>query len=109
MIHKNRNIIYITNVLNHIIYIIHIIYLTHIIFITHVVKLIFKAYKKNLLNIFFYIFLKYFFPIYKNVNRILSKKQKKGFQKRLVKGTKIFLKKKKKGSVNMVINDIKIF
>ena len=34
--------------------------------------------------------------------RILSKKTKKGFQKRLVKGTKIFLKKKKK-SINMSI------
>ena len=104
MIHKNSNIIYITHVLNHIVYIIHIIYITHIIFITHVVKLIFKAYKKNLVKYFFY----NFFPIYKNVNRILSKKQRKAFQKD-VKGTKIFLKKKKKGSVNMVINDIKIF
>ena len=37
--------------------------------------------------------IKYFFPVYKNVNRILSKN--KGFQKKLVKGTKNFLKKKK--------------
>ena len=87
------------------------------------VKLIFKAYKK-IIKYFFTIF----FPIYKNVNRILSKKTKRGFHKRLVKDTKIFLmkkatkttnmlagdieiflKKKKKRSVNMVVSDIKIF
>ena len=38
-----------------------------------------------------------------------QKKTKKSFQKRLVKGIKIFLKKKKKRSVNMVVNDIKFF
>ena len=35
--------------------------------------------------------------------------QKKGIQKRLLKGNKIFLKKKKKRSVNMIVKDIKIF
>ena len=35
--------------------------------------------------------------------------QKKGIQKRLLKGSKIFLKKKKKRSVNMIVKDIKIF
>ena len=46
------------------------------------VKLIFKAYKKTD---------KIFFLSYKNVYKISSKKTKKGFQKRLVKGTKIYL------------------
>ena len=68
------------------------------------VNLNFKAYKKTD-KILFYNF---FFSIYKNVHKI-SKKTKKGFQKRLVKATKIFLRKKKKRSVNMVVNDIKIF
>ena len=49
------------------------------------VKLTFRARKKTAK----------IFPIYKNPNRILSKKAKKGFQKRLVKDTKIFLGKKK--------------
>ena len=48
----------------------HIIYLTHIIYITH--KLILKAYKKTD---------KIFFPIYKNVNGILLKKQRKALRK----------------------------
>ena len=47
--------------------------------------------------------------IYNNVNRISSKKVKKSFQKRLVKGTKIFLKKKKTKSTNMLMNDTEIF
>ena len=38
-----------------------------------------------------------------------KKKTKKGFQKRLVKGTKIFLKKKKTKNTNMVMSDIEIF
>ena len=58
------------------------------------VKLIFKAYIKKLIKYFLF-----FFPIYKNVNRILSK-TKKGVQKGLVKGSKIFLKKKKTKSAN---------
>ena len=49
------------------------------------VKLTFKARKKTAK----------IFPIYKNPNRILSKKAKKGFQKRLVKDIKIFLGKRK--------------
>ena len=36
-------------------------------------------------------------------------KTKKGFQKRLVKGTKIFLKKKKSKGANMLLSDIEIF
>ena len=36
-------------------------------------------------------------------------KTKKSFQKRLVKGTKIFQKKKKKRRVNMIVNNIKKF
>ena len=37
-----------------------------------------------------------------------KKKTKKSFQKRLVKGTKIFLKKKKRKSTNMLVSDIEI-
>ena len=37
-----------------------------------------------------------------------QKKAKKSFQKRLVKGTKIFLKKKKRRSTNMLVSDIEI-
>ena len=44
----------------------------------------------------------------KMLKRVLLKK-KKSLQKRQVKDIKIFLKKKKKRSVNMVINNIKIF
>ena len=36
------------------------------------------------------------FPKCKSVNRILSKKQRKSFKKKHLKGTKIFLKKKNK-------------
>ena len=69
------------------------------------VKLILKAYKKT--DKFF--FCNIFFPIYKNVNRILSKEQRKAFKKRLVKGTKTFLKKKKTKSANMLMSNIEIF
>ena len=41
-----------------------------------------------------FIFYIRFFPIYKNVGWILSRKTKKGFQKKVLKGIKIFLKKK---------------
>ena len=37
------------------------------------------------------------------------KKTKKDFEKRQVKGIKIFLKKKKERNENMVVNDIRIF
>ena len=40
--------------------------------------------------------MKYFFPINKNVNRTLSKKQKQTFKKGQLKGIKMSLKKKKK-------------
>ena len=50
-----------------------------------------------------------FFPIHKSVNRNIIMKTKKGFQKRLVKGTKIFLKKKKTKSANMLLSNIEIF
>ena len=36
----------------------------------------------------------------------MIKKTKKGFQKRLEKGTKMFLKKKKAKSANMLVSDI---
>ena len=36
-------------------------------------------------------------------------KTKKGFEKRLMKGIKIFLRKKKSKSENMVVNNIEIF
>ena len=47
-------------------------YFTYIIYKTHMAKLIFKLYKKTDI-----IFLYNFFSLYKNVNRILSKKQKR--------------------------------
>ena len=53
--------------------------------------------------------MKYFFPIYKNVNRTLSKKQKQTFKKGQLKGTKIFLKKKTTKGANMLVSDIEIF
>ena len=46
---------------------------------------------------------------YKNVIKILSKKTKKNFQKSLVKGTEIFLKNNKTKSANMLVNDVDIF
>ena len=61
-------------------------------------KSIFTAYKK-LINLF---------PIYKNVNKILSKKTKKGFKK-ICESTKILLKKIKTKSTNMLVSDIEIF
>ena len=67
------------------------------------VKLIFKACKNK------HVFFIYFFSIYANVNRVLSKKTKKSFQKRLVKGTKIFLNMKKTKSANMYVRNIEIF
>ena len=39
----------------------------------------------------------------------IIKKTKKGFQKSLVKGNKIFLKKKKTKDNNMLVSDIDIF
>ena len=60
-------------------------HVTYIIYITHMVKLIFKA------------------------GYIIKNKTKKGFQKRHVKGTKIFLKKKKAKSVSMLVSNIEIF
>ena len=78
-------------------------------------KLTFKAHKKTAKT----------FPIYKNDNRILSKKIKERLSKRareryqnlsgeektkstnmFVSDIEIFLKKKKKRSVNMVVSDI---
>ena len=51
---------------------------------------------------------KSFFPTCKNVNRILSKKQRVVFQKRLVKGTKISLKKINTKGANLFVSDIEI-
>ena len=59
-------------------YINQIICKTHIIYITHIVKLIFKTYKKMLEY-----FLQ-FFSIYKNANRILSKKTKEKLSKKVL-------------------------
>ena len=54
-------------------------------------------------KIYFYISFLYI----KELTRYYQKKTKKGFQKRLVKGTKIFLKKKKKTkSVKMLMSYI---
>ena len=70
---------------------------------THMVKLIFKAYKKLIIYLFaFFLFVKMLTGYYK------KKKIKKSFQKRLVKGTKIFLKKKKTNGTNMLVSNIEI-
>ena len=50
-----------------------------------------------------------FFPIYKNVGFLLSKKNKEWLQKRLVKDIKMFLRKRKTKSINMVKNDKEIY
>ena len=51
-----------------------------------------------------------FFPIYKNVCWILSKKKtKKGFKKRGPKRIKMLLKKSKTKIVNILINDKEVF
>ena len=68
------------------------------------VKLILKTYEKTD-KMFHY----NFFSIYINVNRISKKLSRKGFQTRLMKGTKIFLKKKKTKSANMLVSNIEIF
>ena len=72
--------------------------------ITHIVKLIFKAHKKNCQNIFenFILYIKILTGYY-------QKPTKKIFQKRLVKGTKTFLKKKKTKSTNIFVTDVEIF
>ena len=57
------------------------------IYISHMVKLTFKSYKKPI---------KYFliiFFLYKKMLTGYYQKPKRGFQKRLAKGTKIFLKR----------------
>ena len=60
---------------------------------------------KNLINLFFH--------AYENINWILSKKKKterkKIFEKRQVKGIKIFLKNKKSRSGKMLVKGIKVF
>ena len=69
------------------------------------VKLVFKTYEKTDKMFYYNIF-----STYINVKRILSKKlSRKGFQTRLMKGTKIFLKKKKTKSTNMLMSNIEIF
>ena len=51
--------------ITHITYTTHIIYITHMSYITHTVKLLFKAYKKNI-QIFFILFIYNCFSICKN-------------------------------------------
>ena len=48
-----------------------------------------------------------FFFLYKNFQLNIIKVMKKRFQKRLVKGIKVFLKLKQKKSIKKVINDTK--
>ena len=92
MIHKNTQIIYITHVL------------THIIYMRQMIKLISKAYKKS--DKFFYIII---FLYIKMLTGHYLKKTKKYFQERLVKSIKIFLKKKKTKGANMLVSDIEFF
>ena len=86
------------------------------------VKLIFRAYKKSI-KIFFVNFI----SIYKNDNRILSKKQRKASKEAretnqnlseekktksinmLMNDKEIFLKKEKTKSANMAVKDIEFF
>ena len=92
-----------------------LIYDSPLMYVTHMVKLIFRSINKTN-KTFLY---KFFSYIYVNVDTILSKNQKendnkknktkKGFEKRLMKGIKIFLRKKKSKSENMVVNNIEIF
>ena len=53
------------------------------------------------------------FSIYENFYKILSKKQRKTLKiwnaNILVRNIEIFMEKKNKGSINMVVNDTKIF
>ena len=72
--------------------------------ITDIVKLIFKAYKKTVKT-----FLKFFVLYIKILTGYYQKTTQKIFQKRLVKGTKIFLKKKKTKSTNILVTDVEIF
>ena len=86
-------------------------YTLHIILIIFI-KLNFKSAEKtikqkNPKHFFTFIFSYNFFPIYKKVGWILSRK-KGNLQKRLVKDIKIFLKTKTK-SVNVLINDAEVF
>ena len=64
------------------------------------VKLIFKEYKKT--DKIYYIF------IYKNVNRILSNKQRQTLKKP-DKSTKVFLKKQMTKRANIILSNIEIF
>ena len=68
------------------------------------IQLIFKAHKKTdkiFFHNFFYIYIKMLTDYYQ--------KNKESFQKRLLKGTKIFVKKKKTKSANMLASNIEIF
>ena len=64
-------------------------------------KLVFKAYIKKLVKYFFW-----FYFLYIKILTAYFKKTKKIFEKKLVKGTKIFLKKKKTKSSNILLSHI---
>ena len=53
--------------------------------------------------------MKYFFPTYKHFDKNIISKINKSFQKKLVKGTKIFLNKEKTKGANMLVSNIEIF
>ena len=108
MIDKNTHIVYITHIIyiTYIAYITQIVYIILITYIIHLIKLTFKAYKKTDKIYFhnFFLYMKMLAGYYYKKKQ----QQKKSFQKRHVKGTKIFLKKKTK-SANMLVSDIEIF
>ena len=54
-------------------------------------------------------FLINFFPTYKHFDKNIINKINESFQKKLVKGTKIFVKKKKTKGANMLVSNIEIF
>ena len=75
----------------------HIIYITHV---THTIKLIFKAYKKRH-KIFFFLYIKMLTGYYQKNKEKLSKKARERYQN--------LSEEEKKRSLNMVVDNIKIF
>ena len=91
MTHKNSHIIYI----NHI--------LTYMLYITHLIKLIFKACKKTDKILFYYIF-----SYIKKISRMLSKTQRKTFNKGSWKVPKTFWRRKIQKTQNKIYLECKI-
>ena len=91
MTHKNTHIIYITHIL------------TYMLYTTHLIKLIFKACKKTDKILFYYIF-----SYIKKINRMLSKTQRKTFNKGSWKVPKSFWRRKIQKTQNKIYLECKI-